>query len=301
MFLSLFAKNPQKLDAIELLGHAPGKTLLVTAGMDGDEYAGIAAAHEIARRFSSRSFSGKLVIIPIVNMPGFMNESSHNPIDGKFPKMLFPGNVNGSSTEQLVAPLAPHAFAADCWLDLHGGAITEGLNPFLWLHRTGHREMDSRIDQIVSANIADRILVESCQMGTKAAQLAKHGCMYVVAESGSRGNRGVVDVERHVRWAEAIMSSLGMIDESISRNIAAIVMNHIRYVIAPHDGIWTQAPLNPPINGGRPIAKDDVIGVASSFGLSRSRAITSPISGQRLWWKETMRMKKGDVLCAIGY
>lgn len=296
MFLSLFAKNRQKLDVIELLGDTPGKTLLITAGMDGDEYAGIAAAHNIARQFSSRSFSGKLVIVPIVNMPGFMNESSHNPIDGKLPKMLFPGNANGSSTEQIVASLAPYAFAADCWVDLHGGAITEGLNPFLWLHRTGHRETDARIDQIVSVNIADRIFIESCPIGTKAAQLAKRGCMYVVAESGSRGNRDVVDIERHIQWVEAIMSNLDMTNAPTQRNATPIVMRHIRYVIAPHDGIW-----DPSAFATDTIKKNDVIGIARSTNDGKPKTITAPVAGYRLWWKETMRIKKGDVLCAIGY
>lgn len=296
MFLSLFPKKSPKLDAIELLGTTPGKTLLITAGMDGDEYAGIAAAHEIVRKFSSRPFSGKLVIIPIVNMPGFMNESSHNPIDGKFPKLYFPGNPRGSSTEQIVASLAPHALAADCWLDLHSGAMTEGLNPFLWLHRAGQREINSRIDQIISTDIADRVLIESCPMGTKAAQLAKHGCMYVVAESGARGNHDAVDIQRHVRWSEAMMSSLGMVDEAPPQTTTPIVMNQIRYVIAPHDGIW-----DPSVFATETIKKNDAIGTARSINGGKPKTITAPVAGYRLWWKETMRMKKGDVLCAIGF
>ncbi|MEK7632839.1 MAG: succinylglutamate desuccinylase/aspartoacylase family protein [Patescibacteria group bacterium] len=297
MFLSLFSKKSPKLDAIELLGNAPGKTLLITAGMDGDEYVGIAAAHEIARRFSARPFSGKLILIPIVNMPGFMNESSHNPIDGKFPKMLFPGNANGSSTEQIVASLAPHAFATDCWLDLHSGAMTEGLNPFLWFHRTGKADVDVQIERFVSANIADRVLIESCPMGTKAAQLAKRGCMYVVAESGARGNRDGIDLERHIRWAEAMMSLLGMIDTPIAQIATPIVvMNQIRYVVAPHDGIW-----DPSVFATETIKKNDVIGIARSIKGGKPKTIAAPVAGYRLWWKETMRMKKGDVLCAIGF
>lgn len=296
MFLSLFAKKPQKLDTIEVIGHTPGKTLLITAGMDGDEYTGITAAHEIARQFSSRPFSGKLVIVPIVNTPGFMNESSHNPIDGKLPKLFFPGNSGGSSTEQIIASLAPHALAADCWLDLHSGAITEGLNPFLWLHRTGHREIDSQINQIVSMNITDRVLIEDCPMGTKAAQLAKHGCMYVVAESGARGNRDAFDIERHIQWTEATMSILGMIDTPIVQATASIVMNHVRYVIAPHDGIW-----DPTVFANETITKNDIIGIARSIQGNKPQTITAPVTGYRLWWKETMRMKKGDVLCAIGF
>lgn len=296
MFSSFLTEKPHKLNAIELLGATPGKTLLITAGMDGDEYTGIAAAQKCIQRFSSRSFSGKIIIIPIVNMPGFTNESSHNPNDGMFPKMVFPGNIRGSSTEQMIAALVPYTLQSDCWLDLHSGAITEGLNPFLWLHKTEQHETRTFIETVVKKSIAEHVVIESCSKGTKAARLAKHGCLYIVAESGSRGNRNAIDVERHIRWTEEIMSHLGMTNEHIPERKASHVMCRVRYVIAPHDGIW-----NPSLSGAATIQKHEIIGTAHTIQGAKPKTIPSPVAGYRLWWKETMRMKKGDVLCAIGY
>jgi predicted deacylase len=45
----------------------PQKTLLITAGIDGDEYAGIEVAYRLIDG-SDRPFAGRLLIIPIVNM-----------------------------------------------------------------------------------------------------------------------------------------------------------------------------------------------------------------------------------------
>src|SRR3989344_9294675 len=80
----------------------PGKTIVITAGIDGDEYAGIEAAYELIRIYSKQSFSGRLVIIPVVNIPGFEEAVSYNPLDKKYPKYIYPGKKNGSSTERLL-------------------------------------------------------------------------------------------------------------------------------------------------------------------------------------------------------
>src|SRR3712207_6962001 len=47
------------------------------------------------------------------------------------PNRVFPGNPNGSYSEQMVHALV-HEFVAhaDAWLDLHGGDIPEALVPF---------------------------------------------------------------------------------------------------------------------------------------------------------------------------
>lgn len=298
MFSTLFRKHQPNLTATTLEGHAPGKTLLITAGMDGDEYAGITAAHRLIDEFQSRSFIGRLMIIPIVNMPGFLNESSHNPVDGKLPKSIFPGKANGTSSEHIINELVTiYAGKADCWLDLHAGAITEGLNPFLWLHRTGNREIDHHVNELATQNIADRVLIESCSSSHKASKLAKQGCTCIVAEAGERGSRTESDIALHMQWTKAIMTHLGMINDPIIAAKSSTAMKSVWYVVAPFDGIW-----NPSLPINRlTIEKRESIGVATSINRSKSKTMTAPVSGHRLWWKETMRMKKGEILCVIGY
>ena len=51
------------LEIIEITGVRPGKTLVVTGGMDGDEYAGIEAARALIDLYSDRQFAGVLATI----------------------------------------------------------------------------------------------------------------------------------------------------------------------------------------------------------------------------------------------
>jgi len=73
-------------------------------------------------------------------------------------------------------------------------------------------------------------------------------------------------------------------------------------VVAPFDGIWNLDPLRLPLRKGEGhIVKGEIIGNAMTLDRSKSKTMTAPVSGHRLWWKETMRMKKGEILCVIGY
>lgn len=255
---------------VDLQGERPGKTLLITGGMDGDEYAGIEAAKRLATEFETRTFSGRLMIIPTVNVPGFEAGVSYNPLDQRFPKFVFPGRARGSSTEQLIHWLNTNYISqADMWYDLHGGASDEQLTPFLWTYRTNIKKVDAlseKLHQIVPANI---ILDENAGWFTKARALARREINYVIAESGELGTVKEEDVERHVIWAKCIMSVLNMIDPPTDLPVYQPThLHHLSFIHAHTNGPW------------------DI----------RSQKI----SGTPLWWKKAEQVKKGDLLAAIG-
>jgi len=281
--------------ALKIQGKKPGKTLLVTGGMDGDEYAGIEAAYTLAEQYKEGNFAGRLVIVPVVNMPGFQNESSHNPKDGKFPKFIFPGRRFGTSSERMVHRLlASYVRGADAWLDLHGGALTERMTPFLWMFDTGVVAVDSLGETFYRASGAAHVLVEKCGAGSKAYTLARQGCLYILAESGGRGERKAEDVERHMVWAGALMQTLGMLEETLSSHQPPAVYRHVELITAPFDGIVRSTPR-------ATVTKGDTLAEICTYDTGNHATLTSPVSGTILWQKETMSMRRGDTLYAIGY
>src|SRR3989338_8733641 len=127
-------------------GSLPGQVLLVSAGMDGDEYASIDAAYGLIEEFSRiRDLRGTVVIIPIVNIPGFEAKRDYNPLDNKYPKLIFPGNSKGTASQRLKHWLSVNfIIKSSVWIDLHGGALGERLVPFVYLPHTGNAMLDNR-------------------------------------------------------------------------------------------------------------------------------------------------------------
>ncbi|MFA0964807.1 succinylglutamate desuccinylase/aspartoacylase family protein [Roseivirga sp. BDSF3-8] len=99
----------------------PGPTLLLSAGIHGDEINGI----EIIRRLISRDLifpdAGMVIALPLVNIYGFLHHSRQLP-DGKDLNRCFPGSQKGSLARQiaymLMNEIIPHI---DYGVDFHTG------------------------------------------------------------------------------------------------------------------------------------------------------------------------------------
>ena len=100
----------------------PGPVMLVTGGVHGDEVNGI----EIVRRsivdgFYENLLCGTAIVIPIVNVYGFINYSRDLP-DGKDVNRSFPGHSRGSLASRVARAITkeilPHC---DFGIDFHTG------------------------------------------------------------------------------------------------------------------------------------------------------------------------------------
>lgn len=281
----------------ELVGLRPGPTLLVTGGMDGDEYAGIEAALRLIERYKTHDFAGRLIVIPIANVLGFKAECSHNPRDGKFPKLIFPGHPLGSSSSRLIYWISQFAKRSDAWLDLHGGALTEKVQPFMWLFETGVKRTDELARKFIDNSGAELVVFEKVTTGSKTERLARVNCAYIMSESGGRGDNSETDVERHINRAKRLMTALSMIEnDAAPSEHKAQLLRRVTYVRAPCDGIWKIAPIDI-LN----LSKSAVIGRYMRLDGSLERELQAPISGRPLWRKETMAMRKGDIILALGH
>jgi predicted deacylase len=106
---------------------------VVTGGIYATEYCGIEAASRMYRDFDPKELAGRIIIIPVVNLPSFQFRTPMfkltagiSPMDGKSINSVFPGDPNGSVTEVI----AHHLFSkiivkADYHIDLRGGDLPE--------------------------------------------------------------------------------------------------------------------------------------------------------------------------------
>src|SRR5262249_11258914 len=109
-----------ELPVLALRGASGGKTLLVTAGVHGDEFEGMAALRQVFEALEPARLSGTFVAVPIANPPAFEAGLRTNADDRQDMARVFPGDPAGTVTEQLAHALTQHFIRhADLFCDLH--------------------------------------------------------------------------------------------------------------------------------------------------------------------------------------
>lgn len=124
----LLALGPEALEiAIPVLlvrGSAPGKTLVVTAGVHGDEFEGVRTILDLYAELSPAILAGTLIAVPVANPPAFWNGSRTSPLDNANLARTFPGNKHGSASQVIAFHLGQSIIAhADFYLDLHSAGV----------------------------------------------------------------------------------------------------------------------------------------------------------------------------------
>ena len=105
---------------LAVCGTQPGKTLVATAGVHGDEYEGMEAIHRTFEALDPTSMSGTFVAVPVVTIPAFWMACRVNPLDSRNMARVFPGSAEGSASERLASRLLDRVLQhASLYIDLH--------------------------------------------------------------------------------------------------------------------------------------------------------------------------------------
>lgn len=116
---------------VTVVKNGEGPTALLTGGNHGDEYEGITALMKLTSELRAEEVHGRVIIVPMMNVPAAMAGKRTSPMDGGNLNRSFPGDPDGTVTEKIadyftrvMTPLA------DVVLDLHSGGRTLDIIPF---------------------------------------------------------------------------------------------------------------------------------------------------------------------------
>ena len=117
---SAFQDGTLSIPVLAVRGSRPGKTLVTTAGVHGDEYEGMEAIHRTFEALDPSSMIGTFVAVPVVTLPAYWMACRVNPLDGRNLARVFPGSTDGSASERLAARLLDRVLRhASLYIDLH--------------------------------------------------------------------------------------------------------------------------------------------------------------------------------------
>ncbi|HRX78818.1 MAG TPA: succinylglutamate desuccinylase/aspartoacylase family protein, partial [Pirellulaceae bacterium] len=84
---------------IATIGSGDGPTVLLMAGNHGDEYPGQIAIMRLLRELTPQQITGRIILIPALNMPAAKASTRLSPVDGMNLNRCFPGDPNGTVTQ----------------------------------------------------------------------------------------------------------------------------------------------------------------------------------------------------------
>lgn len=290
---------PWELPVYVLRGKAAGPTLAITAGIHAAEYPGIGAALRVAQETDPAALRGTLIVIPLVNTPGFFERAMYtNPRDGKNINRTFPGHADGSPAERVSHFLTTALIAgADAYLDLHGGDMIEALIPFTIYQRTGNAALDRRAEELAEAFDLDVILAAGPDAvpGASYTAAAARGVPAVIAEVGQQGVFDPGSVERHVRGIRNVMFRLQMLDGQEILYARPRRLDRFEWLRAQSDGLYY-----PAVAVGQPVEQGQALGEVRTLFGEVLQSLRAPASGQVLFAITALAVRKGDPLIGLG-
>ncbi len=127
------------LPVLAVRGTRPGKTLLVSAGVHGDEHEGIRTIFDTFSALDPAQMTGNFLAVPVANPPAFWNGTRTSPLDDGNLARVFPGDPDGSPTQAIAWAFDQRLLPlADFYLDLHSGGVK-----FLMPTMVGYHEQDA--------------------------------------------------------------------------------------------------------------------------------------------------------------
>lgn len=117
----LHSSNPVEVPVIIERAKKPGPTILITAGIHGDEINGIEIVRQIIAKGLNKPKKGTIICVPVINIFGFLHLEREFP-DGRDLNRVFPGSKTGSLASRVahkfMTEVVPYA---DLILDFHTG------------------------------------------------------------------------------------------------------------------------------------------------------------------------------------
>ena len=250
---------------ITVVNRGRGPTVLVLGGNHGDEYQGQIAIMKLARELKPEAVSGRIILIPSLNLPAAKAATRLSPLDGMNLNRAFPGRPEGAVTEVIADYLTRVLFPlSNVVIDIHSGGRSMEFVPCSHMHLVP--DLEQRRKMLAG------MLAWNTDFSFIYADIAGSGLLPVEAE-----NQGKIVITTEMGGGEAIPAEVHRLTQSGLRNVLihlgvlagkeqtrkslgqppAIVVQALKredYLLAPESGVFeVLVDLGAKVQRGQPL------------------------------------------------
>lgn len=288
----LHTRTPILVPVIVERAKEDGPTVLLMAGLHGDEINGVEIIRRFLRKKLHKPTRGTIICLPVFNIFGFLNIKRELP-DGRDLNRSFPGSAKGSLASQFayhfMKEIAPHC---DYIIDFHTGAAQRNNFPQIRCVMSDPESMElARVFNppfILNSSLISKTIRESMIKMKKNILLFEGGMANSIEE---------MVVEEGLNGTKRIISHLGMRNYKIdiSKDRESIVLNESRWLRAPNSGMFQAL-----VKNGSQVDKGTVLAVVTDPYGNFEKKIKSPSSGYVICANESPVVFKGDAIINLG-
>ncbi|MDC6366406.1 MULTISPECIES: succinylglutamate desuccinylase/aspartoacylase family protein [Flavobacteriaceae] len=272
-------------------GKKAGPTVLVQAGLHGDEINGVETLRRMLQDKTFNITKGAVIVVPILNIFGFIHFSRDVP-DGKDVNRSFPGRKTGSLASRIA-----HTYTSlvlpqvDFGIDLHTGGG----------QRHNHPQVRYTADDIKSKELAEAFgaplyFPSRLIAGSFRKTAFKMGIPTIVYEAGESMRFNEKAIEKGITGIHNVLSVLGMMPKGKStKSKKSIHLEYARWVRAPKAGMFV-----PQIANGATVTKGQIIGLIADTYAKKNKKIRAPFDGYVFCINHQAVVNQGDALFHLG-
>lgn len=287
--------QPARLPIVVVHGSRPGPILGITAGIHGGECVSMVAVRNFLFDLDPSVLRGTVIASLQSNPYAFKTRTAFiNPMDGKNLNRAFPGDADGSSTDQLAAWLWSNIIArSDYYVDCHSGDIPEVLEHFAGVSLVGSLRVRDVSREMANQFDVERIVVLETE-GSAIHAAASDGIPSVLIEVGAEGRWTPEEVAVQQEGLSRIAKFAGLLDAGREERKSLPVFEATASVLSEHSGLWYRkfAP-------GSIVDAGTLLGtIQDPFGtiLQEARA---PVTGVILYGLSSLAANEGDLIACI--
>lgn len=288
----LHTRTPILVPVIVERAKEDGPTVLLMAGLHGDEINGVEIIRRFLRKKLHKPTKGTIICLPVFNIFGFLNIKRELP-DGRDLNRSFPGSVNGSLASQFayhfMKEIAPHC---DYIIDFHTGAAQRNNFPQIRCVMSDPESMElARVFNppfILNSSLISKTIRESMIKMKKKILLFEGGMANSIEE---------MIVEEGLNGTKRLISHLGMRNYKIdiSKDREPVVLTESRWLRAPNSGMFQSL-----VQNGASVEKGTILAVVTDPYGNFEKKIKSPSSGYVICANESPVVFKGDAIIHLG-
>jgi len=272
-------------------GEEPGPSVLILAGVHGDEINGI---ESVRRTLDLGVYNdikkGSIIVIPLLNVFGFINFSREVP-DGKDVNRSFPGTSAGSLASRVASVLTKKILPlVDYAVDLHTGGAS----------RYNYPQLRFNIGDEKALNLAKVFgapyLIEKSKISRSFRKIATDlGVVVLVYEAGESERLDGFSIEIAVDGIQRVLAHLDMIEKAPVRRHDMVYFKSTGWIRATEAGLFTWSR-----SSGAIIKKGEPLGTINSPQGDRTKRIFAKADGYIIGHNNASVVHNGDALYHIG-